>query len=317
MADKPDRCILPPLRPGDRVGVIAPASAAHEPDEVTAGIERLRQMGYRVYSDFDPDAPRGYLAAPDTDRLAALNRTLVDPDLKAIFCVRGGYGSLRLLRHLDYEAARKHPKLLIGYSDITALQWALWTRAGWPSLSSLVVTEWGRADDDSTDHFRRWVEGDMPDFTAFDGSALAPLSSGQAEGVVLGGNLAVLTRLLGTPYFPDVDGALLYLEEVQEAPYRVDRMLAHLDLAGVLDDLAGVVLGRFTTPDDVNQPSLTLDDVFADYFADRTYPVAAGLQYGHCLPRLSLPQGLRAHLTVTPRNSTLTPLEPLTTPSAA
>jgi muramoyltetrapeptide carboxypeptidase len=309
--------MLPPLRPGDPVGVIAPASAAREPDEVEAGIDRLEQMGYRVRRLFAPDRQRGYLSAPDADRLAALNRALAASDLRALFCVRGGYGSLRLLRHLDYEAARKHPKLLIGYSDITALQWALWTHAGWPSLSSLVVTEWGRADDDSTDHFRRWVEGDSPNFTAFDGSALAPLSFGQAEAVVLGGNLAVLTRLIGTPHMPDLRGALLYLEEVQEAPYRVDRMLAHLDLASVLSSVAGVVLGRFTTPDDVNQPSLTLDDVFADYFSNRPYPVATGLRYGHCLPRLSMPQGIRARLDVTAEGATLAPLEPLTGPPAA
>lgn len=318
MSDTPARCVLPSLRPGDPVGIIAPASAARDPNEVEAGIERLSQIGYRVERLFAPDAQRGYLAAPDADRLAALNRALAAPNLRAIFCVRGGYGSLRLLDRIDYTAARAHPKLLLGYSDITALQWALWAQADWPSLSSLVVTEWGHAEPSTVAHIRQWAEGETPALRSLDGAALTPLQPGRAEGILLGGNLAVLSRLIGTPYQPDLSGAILYLEDVQEPPYRIDRMLAHLQLSGVLDELAGVLLGRFSEPDDATPgPSLSLDEVFADYFSDRPYPVARGLSYGHCLPRLSMPQGIRARLDVHADAATLTPLEPLTTAAAA
>jgi muramoyltetrapeptide carboxypeptidase len=127
---------------------------------------------------------------------------------------------------------------------------------------------------------------------------------------LLGGNLSVLTRLLGTPFLPDLAGAVLVLEDVAEAPYRIDRMLAHLALAGVLDRLGGVVLGRFTHAT-ADGPSLSVDEVLADYFAARPYPVAAGLAYGHVLPRLTLPWGVRARLAVTPRAASLTLLEPV------
>lgn len=304
----------PALQPGDPVGVIAPASPARTPDELEAGLQQLAAMGYQVERFFDSDASRGYLSAPDADRLTALNRCLAHPDLRAIFCVRGGYGSLRLLQQIDYDAARRHPKLLVGYSDITALQWALYAQAGWTSLSGLVVTEWGQTDASAEQHFRTWAEGGYSETLArLDDDPLRPRSDGEAEGRLLGGNLSVLTRLLGTPYCPDLQNTILYLEDVDEAPYAIDRMLAHLQLAGVLDRLAGAVFGTFSTPDEASdRPTLTLDEVVADYFADQPYPVATNLQYGHHLPRLTMPQGTRARLKVRSDHASLTPLEPIT-----
>lgn len=314
MIERRSRRFPPPLQPGDPVGIIAPASPARTADELEAGLQRLTSR-YQVERFFDADATRGYLSAPDDDRLDALNRCLAHPDLRAIFCVRGGYGSLRLLPHIGYETARHHPKLLVGYSDITALQWALFAQAGWTSLSSLVVTEWGQADASAEQHFRTWAEGNCPTSLAHLNAddALRPLSKGKTDGLLLGGNLSVVTRLLGTPYCPHLQDVILYLEDVDEAPYAIDRMLAHLQLTGTLDRLAGVVLGDFSTPDSApDRPTLALDDVFADYFANRPYPVATGLQYGHGLPRLSMPQGTRARLTVCSDTATLTPLEPIT-----
>lgn len=302
----------PALHPGDRVVVIAPASAPRDPAELERGLERLRDMDYAVEVHFAPEARRGYLAAPDALRLRTLNDALRRTDVHAILCVRGGYGALRLLPQVDYTAARRHPKLLVGYSDITALQWALYAKAGWKSLSGPVLTEWDQLDAPAIDCFRTLVEGGRPDtLCGPDETPLQPLRTGTAEGPLLGGNLAVLTRLIGTPYWPSLDGALLFLEDVGEAPYRIDRMLAHLALVGVLDALGGVVLGRFSTST-VNGPSLTLDEVFDDYFGDRSYPVATGLAYGHCMPRALLPIGTRAQLTVSEGKASLTLRESLT-----
>ncbi len=302
----------PPLHPGDRILVLAPSSAPRDALELTQGLNHLRDLGYDADVDFDADAQRGYLAAPDADRLRVLNRALRRTDAHAMVCIRGGYGALRLLPHLDYDAARRHPKLLIGYSDVTALQWALLARAGWKSLSGPVLTEWPNLDPAATQLLQSLLEGGQPEALHLpDAPSLQPITPGTAEGTLVGGNLSVCSRLVGTPYVPDLSGALLFLEDVEEAPYRVDRMLAHLALAGWLDDLGGVVLGRFTTGT-VNGPSLSLDAVFRDYFGDRPYPVATGLPYGHFMPRATVPIGARAQLTVSNDATTLALLEPVT-----
>lgn len=252
-----------------------------------------------------PGRQHGYLAAPDAVRAAALHDAIRDPAIRAAVCVRGGYGCLRLLDRIDWALARDHPTLLVGYSDITALHLAFYARAGWTGLSGPVVTEWAVADDATLGPFRALAEGGRLSADA------APLRPGTATGPLLGGNLSVLTRLLGTPYSPDWSGALLVVEDVAEAPYRVDRMLAHLDHAGVLDVIGGAVLGRFSTGEQAPQrPTLSLSTVFADYFGDRPYPVAVDLPYGHLLPRETLPLGVPATLSVSPDAARLESLAP-------
>lgn len=296
-----------PLLPGAPIAVVAPASAPRTLSVYEDGLARLRET-YDVRMAWGPGAERGYLAASDADRAGALQRAIDDDAIRAIVCVRGGYGCLRLLPHLHWDRARTHPTLLVGYSDVTALHLALYAQAGWPALSGPVVTEWARADATTLRSFRDWCEGNGPAaVTARFEASPQPLVSGTATGPLLGGNLAVLTRLLGTPYAPSFDGALLVLEEVAEAPYRVDRMLAHLDHAGVLDAVAGVALGRFTTgtsPPD--PPTLSLDEVFEDYFADRPYPVVRDVPYGHCLPRCTVPLGVPGRLHATAHSASLT-----------
>lgn len=285
-----------PLRPGAPVAVVAPASAPRTLDTYRRGLARLRRF-YDVRSAWAPGRQRGYLAAPDVVRAAALEEAIRDPAIQAIICVRGGYGCLRLLSHLDWGLARTHPTLLVGYSDITVLHLAYYARAGWTGLSGPVVTEWAEADEHTLHSFRILAEGATPALGTGD---LRPLRPGTASGPLLGGNLSVLSRLVGTPYAPDWSGAILVLEDVAEAPYRIDRMLAHLQHAGVLGAVSGVVLGRFRTGDlDSERPTLSLDEVFADYFDDRPYPVATNLNYGHLLPRLSLPIGVPVRLSTT------------------
>jgi muramoyltetrapeptide carboxypeptidase len=241
-------------------------------------------------------------------RAAALHDAIRDPAIDAIVCVRGGYGCLRLLDRLDWALARRHPTLVVGYSDVTALHLAFYARVGWTGLSGPVVTEWADADEQTLAPFRTLAEGGL---FSIDADRLTPVRPGTATGPLLGGNLSVLTRLLGTPFVPDWSGAILVVEDVAEAPYRVDRMLSHLQHAGVLDAVGGVVLGRFTTGDlDPDRPTLSLDTVFADYFGDRPYPVATNLPYGHVLPRRTLPLGVPARLSVTSTGAQLEALAP-------
>ncbi|GIV58357.1 MAG: peptidase S66 [Rhodothermaceae bacterium] len=301
------------LRPGDLVGVVAPGSAPADDAALAAGIERLAAHGFRVEVAPNVRARHGYLAGPDSVRLAAFNTFLRRPDVKALFCARGGYGSLRLLPDLDYEAARRHPKLLVGYSDVTALHLALYHRAGWRGLSGpMVAVEWGHLDAASERLFFELARGHSPDpLLGPGGETLTPVRPGTAEGLLLGGNLAVLTRLIGTPYLPSLEGAILFLEDVGEAPYRLDGLLAHLRLAGLLDRLGGVVLGGFTECDPPpDRPSLSLEQVFDDYFGRVPYPVARGLVYGHFPVKNTVPVGVRARLTVTDHRATLGLLEP-------
>jgi muramoyltetrapeptide carboxypeptidase len=297
-----------PLRPGAPIAVAAPASAPHDLEAYRAGLDRLRDV-YDVRSAWHPGPERGYLAAPDADRARALHDAIRDPSIQAIVCARGGYGCLRLLPHLDWATAREHPTLLVGYSDVTALHLAFYAQAGWTGLSGPVVTEWARADEETLSAFRALAEGKTPELGK---GQLHPLRSGTATGPLLGGNLSVLTRLIGTPYAPDWTGAILVLEDVAEAPYRIDRMLAHLQNAGVLEAVAGVVLGSFRTPDaDPDRPTLSLDTIFRDYLGNRPYPVATGLPYGHLLPRCSLPIGGQVQLDATSEPARLSLLAPL------
>jgi len=295
----------PPLLPGAPVAVVAPASAPRTQSTYEDGLARLKET-YEVRRAWTPGTERGYLAAPDRERVTSLHRALEDPEIRAIICVRGGYGCLRILPRIDWALARQHPTLLVGYSDVTVLHLALYAKARWPGLSGPVVTEWPSVDEATRGSFRAWSQGRTADFVADFDASLTPLAPGTAAGPLLGGNLSVLTRLVGTRFAPDFEDAILVLEEVAEAPYRVDRMLAHLEHAGVLDAVAGVILGDFTTGDlDPDKPALSLSDVFTDYLTSRSYPVVKGLPYGHCLPRCSLPIGVPVQLRATAEDASM------------
>jgi len=274
---------------------VAPASPPRDLDRYRKGLARLRTV-FDVRRAWAPGQQRGYLAAPDAVRAEGLHAAIGDPTIDGIICARGGYGCLRLLSRIDWTLARDHPTLLVGYSDVTALHLAFYARAGWTGLSGPVVTEWATATEQTLGPFRSLAQGTV--FSANDPS-LTPLRPGTASGPLLGGNLSVLSRLLGTPYAPDWSGAILVLEDVAEAPYRIDRTLNHLAQNGVLKILSGVVLGQFTSDTQTDQQSsLSMHEVFEDYFADRPYPVATGLPYGHLLPRCTLPIGVPVQLEV-------------------
>lgn len=297
---------MSPLRRGARAQVVAPASAPRDVAPYTAGVQGI-QAEWTLTEAYLPAPPYGYLSMPDAERAAQLQRALTAPGVEAVLCARGGYGTMRLLPHLDWNAiARATPRWIVGYSDITALQLACWTRLRWPSLSGPVVTEWAALSPAMrADVFR--ATGPEPYAPTWYGDiAPTPWVTGTATGPLLGGTLSILTRLLGTPYMPDMNGAVLLLEDVQEPPYAVDRMLMHLQLAGVLDTLAGALLGQFSTPDSVTQPSLSMETVLRDYFADRPYPVLAHVPYGHLLPRCTLPLGPPIHLELNTNQVTVT-----------
>lgn len=305
----------PALLKTGRIAVAAPSSAALDPTHVEAGLQVLRSRGLHVEAERAFVEPHGYLSGTDNERFDELNTLLGRDDLEAIVCLRGGFGALRILDRLDYDAMKAHPKLLVGYSDITALQLAFWTKSAIPGLSAaMVATDWRKLPQKAENQFWTLVGGasDVP-LHGPNGESLKSLRQGTASGPLIGGNLSVLTALLGTPYRPDTSGAILFLEDVDEPPYRIDYYLSQLRLAGVLDRLGGLVFGAFTHADPPpDRPTLDMQDVIAHYASFVDGPVADGLVYGHFPNKTPIPIGIRVRLDVGKSSATLTTLEPLT-----
>lgn len=303
-----------PLPPNGTIAVVAPASAPLEPGRLEKGIAYLEQLGYTVLPGRTSYASQGYLSGSDQVRLEELNSVLQRDDVDAIFCVRGGFGTLRILDDIDFEAAGRRPKLVVGYSDITALHLAFYAKLELPSVAgAMVAVDWCDPDPSSEEQFWRIIHGEAP--LVLHGPAgehLTPVRSGTAEGILIGGNLTLLTRLIGTPYLPSIDGAILFFEEVGEEPYRLDGLLAHLRLSGVLDRIGGLVVGDITEWEPKHgRPSLGVEDVLEHYFSRLTCPVARGLRFGHVREKVAVPVGVRARLEVDPALATLTVLEPV------
>jgi muramoyltetrapeptide carboxypeptidase len=303
------------IAPGDKVGVIAPASTPLDEERFSAGIRRLRGLGFEVELGRPSLEPLGYLAGDDEDRASELNSMLNRTDLSAIFAARGGYGCLRLLDHIDYEAARTHPKILVGYSDITALHFALFERAGWLGLSGpMVATDWPDVGMATEQLFWDLAAGRWSgELLGPDRERLLGRRSGTAEGILVGGNLATIAALVNSRYMPAMDGAILFVEDVNEPPYRIDAYLAHLKLSGVLGKLGGLVFGQFTgwEPEE-GKPSLSYEDVIEHYTQHVHGPVATGLVYGHLPVKNTMPIGVRAMLDVIDTEASLQILESVT-----
>jgi muramoyltetrapeptide carboxypeptidase len=279
--------IRPPrLQPGDPVAVVAPAGPVPR-DRFEAGANILAAR-YRLVHDERIFAQHGFLAGRDEARLDELSRALASPDVRAVICARGGYGLMRLLPSLDVSAFLQNPKWLVGFSDATALHaWA--TRAGVATIHGPVVTQLGDLGEDDARALTSLLEGDAPPPLV----GLRTLVGGRAEGRLVGGNLELVSRLIGTPWQLDLDGAVLLLEEVGERPYRIDRALTHLALAGALDGLRGVVLGdlhRCEEPITPNSPSA--DEVVVERLASRGIPIVAGAPIGHGARNRAVPLGV-------------------------
>jgi muramoyltetrapeptide carboxypeptidase len=287
--------IRPPrLEPGDLVRVVA-ASGPVFPEAFAPGAALL---GARYRLRYDPKqlfAADGFFAGPDETRLAALVEAMQDTEAKAVFLARGGYGLLRLLSRLDPRWFRENPKPIVGFSDGTALL-AFAAHAGLASIHGPVVTQLGRLPADNLEALFSLLESPEP-HTLLRG--LTPLGVGKIAGPLLGGNLEVFSRLIGTGYLPNLDGAILFLEEVGERPYRIDRLLTHLELAGVFNRVSAVIFGDVVgceEPDGAKVASPSAAAVIAERLMHLRIPAATGAQVGHGGRNLALPYGVHAEL---------------------
>jgi len=283
----------PRLSPGDPIRVIAPSGPVPR-EAFAAGIEVLRAR-YDVRHDDGVFARDGYLAGPDERRLAELQAALAEPDSRAIVMARGGYGLLRLLPFVDVGALVQRPRPIVGFSDGTALL-ALAARAGVAAIHGPVVTQLGNLGAaDQRALFER-LETPGPG-VLLDG--LEGLIPGRVRGPLVGGNLEMFSRLVGTPYLPDVTGAILFFEDLGERPYRIDRLLAHLDLAGLFSAASAVVVGDFSgcrEPEATRADSPTAEDVLAERLGRLPIPVALGGAFGHGTRNRALPYGTLCEL---------------------
>lgn len=278
------------LRPGDRVAVVAPGGP-FDRDGFEAGLRVLAER-YRPVFDEGLFARTRYLAGDDGRRLDELAAAFADESVRAIFAARGGYGSMRLLPKLRAAGvARTSSKPVVGFSDITALHLAL-LAVGRVSIHGPVVTQLATQPPEVAERLFRLLESTG---TPAEPLAGTPLVGGVVEGALVGGNLSVLTRLLGTPYLPALDGAILLLEDVGERPYRLDRMWTHLAFAGVLDRVSGIALGEFT---DCEEPGggYGSDDVLRALATETGLPCVGGLPIGHGALNMPVALGARVRL---------------------
>jgi len=296
----------PRLARGSRVALVAPAGPLLDRDDLQRAEALCRALDYVPVMGAHAAARHGYLAGTDDDRLADLNGAIADSTIDAIWCIRGGYGVTRILDRIEFEPLQERPKIILGYSDITALLLAALRHAG-------LVTFHGPTARAPMPAFSRWhfervlatAEpagrlGRLPDPAGVlvpKENRILAIRPGLAEGPLMGGNLSLLQCLVGTEHLPDLDGAILFLEDVGEDLYRVDRMLAHLRAAGVLQRLAGVAVGRFTQLQrHMSDGAFGFDEVLATYFEPLGIPVAFGFPIGHIDDQWTLPLGVRARL---------------------
>src|SRR5438876_2326583 len=303
----------PRLRRGDVIGLVSPASTPLPNEKIEKGVRYLEGLGYRVRLGEHVAAQHGYFAGTDEERLSDLNAMLNDSRVNAIFATRGGYGSPRLLPFVDYGAVRRQPKIVVGFSDITALQLALFHRTGLVTFSGPLpgVEFWRKPDPYTEEHFWRLLTSTRPVGPLHNPNRerLCARTGGRAQGRLLGGNLSLVVSNLGTRFSPDYDGAILVLEDVHEDFHRIDRMFTQLRNAGILDQISGLVLGLFThcRPSDAAGPHLKLAEIFDEVFSWVTVPSVEGFQYGHVARKLTLPFGLHARLDA--NSGTLSVLE--------
>jgi muramoyltetrapeptide carboxypeptidase len=294
------------LRPGDTIGLVNPSGAVYERGPYEDTHQRLTALGFQVKEGSHLRARYGHMAGTAQQRADDIHTMFRDPEVAGILAMTGGSGANRVLPLLDYDLIAEHPKFLGGFSDVTALITAVHVRTGLVTFHSpLGRSEWNAFSVehfhavamDTQDHTLRNVQVTGDDQVPQDGR-ITTLNGGMAQGPLIGGNLAVLTSLAGTPYWPSFDGAILFLEDVNEYIYRIDRMLSTLMLTGALERVAGVVLGGFTDckPSEGSFGSLTLDEVFDDYFGGLGVPVYRGAQFGHVRRKFTLPVGVQAEI---------------------
>lgn len=292
------------LREGDKVALISPAGPVPEPSVVDQCREELEKLGFTVWTGPSAGKFMDYHAGTDAERTKDLMDALTDPDIKAVFCTRGGYGSGRLLPGLDYRTIAANPRMFAGFSDLTAVHAALMKKAGIatlhsPTIASALVYESQRIEGPSRGIFLQHLTSAEPIGSIREKMQWNDpwtIRGGKAAGKIFGGNLAVFSALVGTPYIPEPEGMILFLEDVGEEPYRLDRCFTQLEQSGYLSRVEGIILGQFTDAEPSNPKREKIDVVLPRILGHLPVPILGNFPAGHVPVHASLPFGCRVEM---------------------
>ncbi len=298
----------PKLNKGDLIGILTPASPVADAARIEKGVRYLESLGYRTKLGQNVGKVNGYLAGTDEERATDLHAMFSDKRVKAIICVRGGYGTPRLLSLLNYKLIARNPKIFVGYSDITALQLVFWKKCRLMTFHGpMAGVEMANQIDPFTEEmFWQCVTSTkkLGRLSLPEEPKVETLHTGKASGRLLGGNLSLIVSLLGTQYQPGFTDSILFIEEIEEEPYRVDRMMTQLYNSNVFSKSNGMLLGQFTdcNPKDPTKPSLITEEVLQDSAAKFAKPTLANLPFGHISKKMTLPAGLRVKMDATTKS---------------
>ena len=311
------------LRPGDTIGIIAPASPPRSEERIEKSVRYFENLGYRVElgkhlgGGVAAHHANSYLSAPDKNRLSDLHSMFRAKNVRAIFYHRGGYGSIRLLDKIDYELIRHNPKIIVGYSDATALFCAIYKKTGLKScffgpMPGVDLCE--EIDPFTEENLWRALTSTKPfvelPITNSPSLRRRGLGGGPIEGKMIGGNLTVFASLLGTPYQPSFKSTIPIFEEIEEKPRKIDAYFAQLRLAGLFDNAKAILLGQFTNCNtDKNSPTLSLNEVFDDYFAKLKIPVISNLPFGHEPKMWTIPFGAKIRIETSGEQAKISMIE--------
>jgi muramoyltetrapeptide carboxypeptidase len=284
------RCLMP----GDTLGIVAPAGP-FDLKKFMKGKAVLESMGFRTFFDEEIFQQHGFFAGTDVQRANQVNRLFADPAFQAVVCARGGYGSMRILPFLDFKIIQNNPKIFVGFSDISVLLFVLHARCSLVTFHGPVVTTLANTAEQTIEAMLKVMTSNKHlELKSKKGMVIKP---GVASGVVVGGNLTTLCHLVGTPYTPHFGETILFLEDRGEAPYRIDRMLIQMKLAGCFEGLKGLFLGSFEAcgkRDDIFR-------IFQEVFKEFNIPILSGFEIGHSRINITIPMGLRATLNTNRR----------------
>jgi muramoyltetrapeptide carboxypeptidase len=310
---KKNRLIKPArLKPGATIGLIAPASPPAD-EKFEKAFANLTAFGFKVKPGEFLHARNGHLAGTDAQRISDIHRAFSDPEVDAVWCVRGGYGCSRLLPDIDYELIQKNPKPLIGYSDITALHLAIYIKTGLVTFHGPVMAS--DYPENTLQHFKSVLMDPVAPYVisapkqdeTLPGDEFLPyvITPGTAQGPLMGGNLSLLSALAGTPYSPEYAGKMVFIEDVGEQPYRIDRMLTQMLQATDLAKAAGIALGVFYDCKPKDGASMSLSETLRDRLGNLGIPVMYGIPFGHVAHQATFPYGINAALDTAKQSLTI------------
>lgn len=297
------------LKFGDTIGLISPASPTSKVN-VEKAKDKLIEMGFKIKMGKSPYQAYGYLSGSDEIRANDINNMFSDKEVDGIICLRGGYGTPRILDLINYEVVKNNPKVFVGYSDITALHIAFTQKSNLVTFHGPMATSdmIGSFSEFSKDSFLKATMKGEPIGKILnpEGEEISIIKGGVAEGPIIGGNLSLIVDTIGTPYEINVKGKILFIEEIGEDPYKIDRMINQLRLSGKLKEAEGIILGDFNNCDIGKHPeSLSLKQIFKDHIEPIGKPCIYNIQAGHCEPNITLPFGVRARLDADKKEVTI------------